>query len=174
MLVDAAKQAGIKADQRSTLSAVATRRACTRPIVNQMKTDGSNCSFNTSAANSAILLRSEAQLQGIDSADVVWTCTIACYDKTVKDQADVMEGEYIPLTFLPFEEASTNKTLAVVHEVRGKANANGFSVYGWTATLAFSEAVERDREEGRRQRPHPREPDHDRRRRPHRASTPAA
>ena len=35
------------------------------PIVNQMKTDGSNYSYNTSSARSAILLRSEAQLQGL-------------------------------------------------------------------------------------------------------------
>ena len=72
----------------------------------------------------------------------MWVCTIACYDKAVKDQADVMEGQYVPLTFLPFEEASTNKTLAAFMKYVGKDNANGFAVYGWTATLAFKQAVD--------------------------------
>ena len=46
------------------------------------------------------------------------------------------------LTFLPFEEASTNKTLAAFMKYVGKANANGFATYGWTATLAFKQAVD--------------------------------
>ncbi len=140
VLVDVAKQAGIKADQQVTVGGRDPQSAYT-PIVNQMKNDGSNYSYNTSSANSAILLRSEAQLQGL-SDNIVWTCTIACYDKTVKEQADVMDGEYIPMTFLPFEETSTNKTLAAFMKYVGKANANGFAVYGWTATLAFKQAVE--------------------------------
>ena len=53
-----------------------------------------------------------------------------------------MEGQYIPLTFLPFEEASTNETLAAFMKYVGKDNANGFAVYGWTATLAFKQAVD--------------------------------
>ena len=69
-------------------------------------------------------------------------CTIACYDNAIKEQADVMEGQYIPMTFLPFEEASTNETLAAFMKYVGKDNANGFAVYGWTATLAFKQAVD--------------------------------
>ncbi len=53
-----------------------------------------------------------------------------------------MNGEYVPLTFLPFEEANTNPTLAAFMKYVGKANANGFAVYGWTATLAFKQAVD--------------------------------
>jgi Periplasmic binding protein len=140
VLVDTAQQAGIKSDQDVTIGGRDPQSAYT-PIVNKMKTDGSNYSYNTSAANSAILLRSEAQLQGLTDPNIVWTCTIACYDKSVKEKADVMNGEYIPMTFLPFEEASTNKTLAAFLKYVGTDNANGFAVYGWTATLAFQQAV---------------------------------
>src|SRR5690348_17144502 len=125
VLVDVAQQAGIKSDQDVTIGGRDPQSAYT-PIVNKMKADGSNYSYTTSAANSAILLRSEAQLQGIDASSVTWVCTIACYDKSVKEQADVMEGEYIPMTFLPFEETSTNTTLAAFMKHVGKANANGF------------------------------------------------
>ncbi len=141
VLIDTVKQAGIKADQEVTVGGRDPQSAYT-PIVNKMKADGSNYSYNSSAANSAILLRSEAALQGLTDPNIVWTCTIACYDKTVKQQASVMNGEYVPLTFLPFEETSTNPTLAAFMKYVGKANANGFSVYGWTATLAFKQAVE--------------------------------
>jgi hypothetical protein len=141
VLVTVAEQAGVKSDQDVNIGGRSPQSAYT-PIVQKMKTDGSNYAYVTAAANSAILLRSEAQLQGLTDPDIVWACTIACYDKTVKQQADVMEGEYIPMTFLPFEEASTNKTLQAFLKYVGTKNADGFAVYGWTATLAFKQAVD--------------------------------
>jgi hypothetical protein len=140
VLIDTATKARIKSDQTVGISGRAPQSAYT-PIVNKMKNDGSNYSYNASAASTAILLRSEAQLQGLPSS-IVWVCTIACYDKSLKAQADVMEGQYVTMTFLPFEEASTNKTLAAFLKYVGKANADGFAVYGWTATLAFKQAVD--------------------------------
>jgi hypothetical protein len=141
VLIDTEIQAGIKSDQTLGVSGRDPQSAYT-PIVNQMKNNGSNYSYDASAAQSSILLRSEAQLQGLDSTKIAFVCTISCYDKSVKAQADVMNGEYVPLTFLPFEEASTNKTLAAFLKYVGKANADGFAVYGWTATLAFKQAVD--------------------------------
>jgi ABC-type branched-subunit amino acid transport system substrate-binding protein len=86
------------------------------------------------------LERSEAQLQGLTGVN--WVCTIACYDKKIKDQADVMEGQYVTMTFLPFEEASSNAMLKNFLKYVGPTNVDGFAVYGWTATLAFKQAVE--------------------------------
>ncbi len=141
VLIDTEIKAGIKSDQTLGISGRDPQSAYT-PIVNQMKNDGSNYAYNASSAQSSILLRSEAQLQGLDSSKIAFVCTIACYDKAVKEQADVMEGQYVPLTFLPFEEANTNPTLAAFLKYVGKANANGFATYGWTATLGFKQAVE--------------------------------
>ena len=45
------------------------------------------------------------------------------------------------MSFLPFEEASTNAALANFVKYIGKDKADSFSVYGWTATLAFAEAA---------------------------------
>jgi hypothetical protein len=139
VLIDTAIHAGIKSDQTVGISGRDPQSAYT-PIINKMKNDGSNYSYNSSSASSAILERSEAQLQGLDN--VTWVCTIACYDKSLKAQASVMEGQYVTMTFLPFEEASTNKTLAAFLKYVGKNNADGFAVYGWTGTLAFKQAVE--------------------------------
>jgi hypothetical protein len=141
VLLNAAINAGIKADLHTTKSGRDPQSAFT-PIVNQMKTDHSNYSLMVLTASSAILLRSEAQLQGLTDPDIVWECTVACYDKASLAQSDVMDGEYMPMNFVPFEEASTNKTVANFLKYVGKDKANGFAVFGWTATLAFAQAVD--------------------------------
>ena len=139
-----AQKAGIKADGGTTtaLSGRDPQSAYT-PVVQQMKTDGSNYAWIALAASGALLLRQEAQLQGIDSSKVIWDCA-SCYgNKVVTQNADAFEGETQPLQFLPFEEASTNKTLAAylkyVKKVGGTADQ--FSAYGWTAGLAFADGV---------------------------------
>ncbi len=157
VLINTEIKAGITSDQTLGLSGRDPQSAYT-PVVNKMKIDGSNYAYNASSAQSSILLRSEAQLQGLDTENIAFVCTIACYDKAVKEQADVMEGQYVPLTFLPFEEASTNKTLAAFLKYVGKDKANGFATYGWTATLGVQAGGRRDRQEGRDQRSHPGEP----------------
>ena len=93
-------------------------------------------------------MRSEAQLQGLTDPDIVWACT-TCYDARSRTHADVMNHSIMRLSFLPFEETSTNATLANFVKYIGKDKADGFSVYGWTATLAFAEAAKRSsRREG--------------------------
>src|SRR5262249_42406807 len=100
-----AQKAGIKPDQGTTVarSGRDPQRAYTN-TVQQMKTDNSNYSLMASAASSALELRNEAQLQGLDSSKVVWEC-VSCYgNKIVTGNAASFEGEYQALQFLPFEE----------------------------------------------------------------------
>jgi len=42
-----------------------------------MKADNSNYSLMTSAASSALELRNEADLQGLDSSKIIWEC-VSC------------------------------------------------------------------------------------------------
>jgi hypothetical protein len=137
-IVDTSIQAGIKADQKVTLSGRDPQSAYT-PVVNQMKNDNSNFSLTTMPLANAVELRSEAQLQGL-SSDIVWECT-TCYDNGIHDNAEVMDGTYMTLKYLPFEEAKSNAMLATYLRYVGKDNANGFSVFGWVAALAFGEAA---------------------------------
>ena len=138
-IVDTSIQAGIKADQQTEMSGRSPQSAFT-PIVNQMKTDNSNFSLITMALTNAIQLRSEAQLQGLDNADIVWECT-TCYDNAIHDNAEVMDGTFVTLKYLPFEEAKSNTMLKTYLKYVGADNANGFSVFGWVAALAFGEAA---------------------------------
>ncbi len=140
VVLEAALSAGVKADQRVTRSGRDQQSAFTG-IVNQMKQDGSNFSQIVMTANSATQLRSEAQLQGVTDPRIIWECVISCYDKELRSNASTMEGEYIPLTFLPFEERGSNDMLDNFLKYVGKNKVNGFAVYGWVAGLAFAQAA---------------------------------
>ena len=142
VLSKAAQHAGIDVTSMPVLSNRDTQSAFTT-IVAQMKQDGSNWSDNGLAAPGAVLLRQEAAVQGFTDPKVVWQCTSACYDQQAMSAAgDVMNGEYVDLGFLPFEEAKANKTLASFLKYVGKDNANAFAVYGFEAVLAFKEAAD--------------------------------
>jgi hypothetical protein len=138
-IIDTSIAAGIKADQKVALSGRDPQSAYT-PVVNQMKNNDSNFAMTTMALSSAVELRSEAQLQGVDDPAIVWECT-TCYDDAIHDHADVMDGTYMTLKYLPFEEAKSNKMLATFLRYVGKDKANGFSVFGWVAALAFGQAA---------------------------------
>jgi hypothetical protein len=141
----AAQQAGIKADQGDPVVAVSGRdpQSVFTPIVQEMKADNSNWSLNVGAANQALLIRSEAEIQGLDTSKIVWECA-SCYgNELITENADTFEGEVQFLGFLPFEEASVNKTVAnfvkYMKKVGGKPDQ--FSAYSYAAVLAFADAV---------------------------------
>ena len=95
------------------------------------------------SANQALLLRNEAELQGIDPSSVLWECA-SCYgNELVKDNAAEFEGEVQFLGFLPFEEASVNKTVAnfVKYMKQVGGTPDQFSAYSFAAVLAFADAV---------------------------------
>jgi ABC-type branched-subunit amino acid transport system substrate-binding protein len=113
------------------------------PIVAKMKTDNSNWSLNVGAANQALLIRSEAEIQGIDTSKVLWECA-SCYGNTlITDNADTFEGEVQFLGFLPFEEQSVNPTVKnfVTYMKKVGGTPDQFSAYSYAATLAFADAV---------------------------------
>jgi len=45
------------------------------------------------------------------------------------------------MSFLPFEESKSNKTLGNFIKYVGKNNANAFAVWGWVSTLLFQQAA---------------------------------
>jgi ABC-type branched-subunit amino acid transport system substrate-binding protein len=142
VLTQASEHAGIDVTSTPTLSNRDTQSAFTT-IVSKMKQDGSNWSDNGLAAPGAVLLRQEAAVQGLTDPKIVWQCTSACYDeKQMAAAGSAMDREYMDLGFLPFSEASANKTLAGFLKYVGKENANAFAVYGFEAVLAFTAAAD--------------------------------
>ncbi len=139
-LIHAATGAGIPADSTTNVSALAPQSAYT-PVIQAMKQDASNFQYTIGAVNGMIAVRSEAQLQGLTDPKIIWVCTTACYNKTLHDQADTMDGTYVPMQFLPFEEPKSNAMLANFLKYVGPDKVDAFAAYAWVATMAFADAV---------------------------------
>src|SRR5262249_44667707 len=110
VLIEGALHAGVKSDNTTAVGGQAQQSEFT-PIVQRMKQDGSNFAYSVASAPGTVSLMSEAQLQGLTDPSIVWTCTVVCYDKAVSSSS-ATDNLYVPMTFLPFEEAGTNKMLA--------------------------------------------------------------
>ena len=135
------KKAGVKPDAEVSLSSRDPQSAFT-PVVQDMKAKGSNFSYLTMSLNSAIQLRQEAALQGIQTDDATWLCPSTCYDhEAMADTGTTMNGETVVLTFLPFEEVKSNTMLANFVRYTGKDKVDGFGVSAWAAAILFQQAL---------------------------------
>jgi hypothetical protein len=107
-----------------------------------MRDKNSNWGMATSTYDSTVALRKEALLQGVNPKSVVWDCFSQCYDKRFLTQggADV-EGQYLQLAQLPFEEAKSNKALANYIKFTAADKIDGFGAYAWIASFLFRDAV---------------------------------
>jgi hypothetical protein len=139
-LIHASTGAGITSDSTMAVSALSPQSAYT-PAIQAMKQHGSNYNYTIGSVNGMVAVRSEARLQGLTDPNIVWVCTTACYNKTLHQQADVMNGTYVPMAFLPFEEAKSNATLANFIKYVGPTKVDAFAAYAWVATLAFAQGA---------------------------------
>jgi ABC-type branched-subunit amino acid transport system substrate-binding protein len=136
------QNAGIKADQERQVQGQFPQSAYT-PIVQQMKTDGSNYALMLQAVNGVVQERQEAVLQGLTDPNIVWECTLACYHAKVFTEAgQAVDGTYMQLAFLPFEETKANAMTKNFVKYVGKDKLSGFASWGFTAGLEFQQAMQ--------------------------------
>jgi ABC-type branched-subunit amino acid transport system substrate-binding protein len=140
-LARGSQAAGVESDAEIGVSARAPQSAYT-PAAQAIKENDSNYAANTTAFNVGVAFRKEAKLQGVDSANIVWDCWSNCYDKRFIEQggADV-EGQYLSLAQLPFEDRKHNKQLASYVKFAGADEVDGFGAYGWLGGLLLRDAV---------------------------------
>ena len=133
---------GIKADAQFDVSVVAPQSEYT-PIVQSMKDSSSNYAQSGMAFTSTVALRREAKLQGLTDPDIIWDCTLQCYDRRLIEQggSDV-EGQYVSLVILPFDETNTNRELKTFVSTVGKHKVDGFAALAWAAGVLFQQAVD--------------------------------
>lgn len=113
------------------------------PIVQVMKQNGSTFGYGGATPQNTILLRKEAQLQGLNSVKV-WSCNSGCYDQSFLQQGgSTVNGEYALLNYLPFyTDYTSNPTLkALVSAVGGINNINGNALDSYIDALLFQDAV---------------------------------
>ena len=138
--VQAAKSLGIKSDGEFKVSGLSPQAAYT-PIAQAIKQNGSTYVLNSVDYKADVLLRKEAQVQGVNTVKV-WDCGLQCYDHRLIDEGgDAVEGQYLSLFFIPFEEAKQNKSVENYLKNVGRENADGFGAQAWTAGLFFRDVV---------------------------------
>jgi hypothetical protein len=139
-LFTAEQQQGITADVDADVSALAPQSVYTA-IIQQMKDAGSTFGRSGLGSASTVSFRKEAKLQGLNGVKV-WECSQQCYSDSLLEQggADV-EGQFVDLQIVPFEEAGSNKMLASYLKSVGKDKADGFGAQAWAAAIYFRDAV---------------------------------
>ena len=137
----AQQKAGIKQDSTFDVSALAPQSAYT-PFVQAMKDSGATYARHGGNDAQWIALRKEAKIQGVNTVKV-WDCSLQCYDKDLVSSANAadMEGQYVWVPFIPFEEASTSKAEQNFLKYIGRDKADGFSLQAYSSGLFLRDVI---------------------------------
>jgi len=134
------QQAGMVWDGTPKVSGADSQAAYT-PRVELAKAKGSTFVYDGSNDIAMIRMRKEALAQGLTSVKV-WECTIACYTQAfLAEGGSAVEGTYVWLPFLPFEEASYNAEDQNYVNTVGLAKVDSFGAGAWQAAVAFQTAI---------------------------------
>jgi ABC-type branched-subunit amino acid transport system substrate-binding protein len=140
--ISAQASVGIKWDATPKVSGADQQPAYT-PRIQILKASNSNYVYDGSNDVAMIRMMKEAKAQGVDMSKVLWTCSLACYTKNMLSQGGAtVEGVYVWMQFLPFEEASLNAEATAYINGVGAAKADSFGAQAWQAAGAFKQAVD--------------------------------
>jgi ABC-type branched-subunit amino acid transport system substrate-binding protein len=135
----ASQEMGIKRDAEIGASGLDTQSAYT-PIAQQMKEKGSTYGRNGLDYKGTVFLRKEAEIQGVDTVKV-WDCSLQCYDqRLISEGGTSVEGQYMWMSFLPFEDKGSNDTLDAFLEYNEKPD--GFGAQAFLAGELFAQVVD--------------------------------
>jgi len=140
--IAAQESAGIAFDAELVMSARDAQSDYV-PRVSRLQS-GSNYVYDGAADFGLSLYMKEAAAQGIDPSKIVWACGVACYTQTLlTDGGSAVEGAYLWIQFLPFEEADTNAALSAYIDTVGADKIDTWGAVSWQAAIAFNEVVNR-------------------------------
>ncbi len=133
------QQLGIKRDAEFGGSGLATQTAYT-PFAQTIKNKQSTYARVGLDYKGTVYLRKEAATQGVNTVKV-WDCSVQCYDsRLISEGGSTVEGQYVWLTFLPFEDAGSNPTLDAFLKYDKKPD--GFGAQAWAAAELFAQSVD--------------------------------
>jgi ABC-type branched-subunit amino acid transport system substrate-binding protein len=144
-LFQAESNLGIKKDGQGfyPLSGGVPQSALT-PFIQQIKASGSTFVYDDTTTQSMVLLRKEAQLQGVNDQVKVWLCNSGCYDPSFAQLGgSVVNGTYASLLELPYlTDQKANPVLdKIITDLGGPANFNNNAFGSYVMALAFQDAV---------------------------------
>ena len=137
---------GIKKDGQGfyALSGAAPQSALT-PFIQQIKSSGSTFTYVDVTTASMVLVRREAQLQGVNTVKV-WECNSGCYDPSFYQQGGAtVNGTYALMLNLPYlSDYKVNPTLnKLVTQLGGVNNINNNAINSFNMALLFQDVVQK-------------------------------
>jgi hypothetical protein len=136
--IRAQNKMGIKSDAEFGESGTAIQTDYTQ-VAQAIKSHKSTYARNGLDYKGTVLMRKEAQVQGVDSVKV-WDCTLQCYDKRlIQEGGNAVEGQYVWLNLLPFEDKGSNPELDAF--LRYDKSPEAFGAQAWIAGEIFARAV---------------------------------
>ncbi len=112
--------------------------------VQPMRELQSNYVYNGSNDQAMLKMIKEANAQGLDTSEITWLCTLSCYTTDFLEQGgDVVEGTYLWLWFLPFDESDTNDELAKFMGAIDDPFPAAWAAGAWAGGVLFEQAVTR-------------------------------
>jgi hypothetical protein len=140
--IKAQSEIGIKFDATLKVSGRDEQSAYT-PKIQQIKATNANYVYGGSNDRSMINARKEAKAQGVTSVKV-WACSLACYTREMlSGVGSDVEGTYVWMSFLPFEEVDTNEALKAYVDSVGADKVDSFGAQAWQAAMAFKQVVDK-------------------------------
>jgi Periplasmic binding protein len=135
----AIEQNGVKLDKQFGMSALATQSQYT-PVVEAIKAAKATWVISGLDSPSVVKLRKEAAVQGVNTVKV-WACVQACYSPAFLTQAgSAGEGQYVYLSFLPFEDQGSNVMLDTFLQYDKKPDS--FGVEAFASGLLLQQVVD--------------------------------
>jgi hypothetical protein len=110
------------------------------PRVQAAKAGNATYVYNGSNDLAMMSMRRESATQDLTGVKV-WGCSIACYTQRFRQAAADVEGTYLWLQFIPFEEASTNAAAQAYVDSVPSPDAGG--AQAWQASMLFRQVVDR-------------------------------
>jgi ABC-type branched-subunit amino acid transport system substrate-binding protein len=140
--ISAAQGVGVKWDAVMKVSGRDAQAAFT-PRIQTLKAANGTFVYNGSNDRAMVNIRKEAKAQGLNSVKV-WACSLACYTRNMLSSGGTdVEGTYVWMQFLPFEEKSANKELAAYVDSVGADKVDSFGAQAWQAAALFKNAVDK-------------------------------
>jgi ABC-type branched-subunit amino acid transport system substrate-binding protein len=133
------EQAGVRWDSIVKVSG-RDEQAAYVPKALALGASGANYFYTGSGDQSMVLARREAAAQGV--AVDVWACPLGCYTQKFLSAGADVEGTYVWMQFLPFEERDSNAELAAYLDAVGEDQATSFGAQAWQAAVLFRQAVD--------------------------------
>jgi ABC-type branched-subunit amino acid transport system substrate-binding protein len=138
-ILEGQRQAGIDVVAGYKVSGRDEQAAYT-PKVQAATSLGANMIYNNSNDVAMVKMRQEAEAQNLQGIDV-WACSIACYTDAFKQAGSTVDGTYVGMTLLPFEEKDQNQELA--NYLDHVPSPSSWGANGWQAAVLFNQAVDR-------------------------------